>query len=260
MAFQVQITSLQQLPPITSTTATVALRFTVTGVRPDFAQVYALTVGETDPGGQGDLVDQVDLSITESDYYSQFNLLAGMIYRIAVCPRTGSKDNPEDKIDGVYWESYCVYAPITTQAYEGNNARIPPHITELQPQPYSLTHPAQIVVSWQSQPYDKFLIWWTENGVPMAQGEVDSSGSSGSWAAGPVTPGAKYTFSVKGGVSGGIFGNYLYSDWSPAVPFVAPANLRSLRQFLLASGVNPAKQTVRPLMKGQPSVKRFMQI
>jgi hypothetical protein len=85
----------------------------------------------------------------------------------------------------------------------------------------------QITVKWTSQPYNKFLIWWTQNGVAMDQGEIDDSQSGGSWTASPITPGALYTFSVKGGVSGGIGGNYLYSDWArrsrPPRPIAIPA-------------------------------------
>jgi len=123
-----------------------------------------------------------------------------------------------------------------------------------------MTKPDQITVKWTSQPYDKFLIWWTQNGMAMAQGEVDSSGSSGSWTASPTVPGAKYTFSVKGGTYGGVFGNYNYSDWGPTVTATAPHRYSSLRYFLRASGVNPGAQPLRKLTQKQSSVRKFMKL
>jgi hypothetical protein len=262
MSFGVQFTGLKQQPPLTATKATIIAQFAALGVRPDLVQVYAVNLGETDPGGLGDLVDTVDLTIPDPTYASVFTVPAGYFYRIWLCPRSGSKESPEDTTDGVYWETYCVWETIVAQAAPAPGAqRVPPSISGLDAEPATATQPDRITVKWQSpQSYDKYLIWWTEDGQAMDQGEVDGTATAGSWTASPTVPGRTYTFSVKGGVSGGILGNYLYSDWSPAIKLVAPAHRRSLRQFLVASGVNLSAQGVKALLKRQKSLRGFMKV
>jgi hypothetical protein len=261
MAFEITFTGLSQQPPYSDTTATILAQFTVTGVKPDFVQVYAANLGETDPAGLGDLVDKQDLTIPHSTYDSVFTVPAGYLYRIWLCPRTGTEDNPDELIDGQYWEGFCVWQLIVARATPTMGQRQPPWVSGIDPEPANLTQPDRITVKWGSpQSYDKYLISWTKNGEPMDQGEVDSAAISGAWTATPITPGARYTFSVKGGVSGGILGNYLYSDWSKAIAVVAPPHFRSLRQFLTASGKNPAAQGVASLMKSQHSLRSFMKL
>jgi len=261
MAFEIQFTGLKQQPPYTDTTATILAQFAFTGLKPDFVQVYAVNLGETDPGGLGDIVDTVDLTIPDFNYSSVFTVPAGYFYRIWLCPRSGTKDNPDDQIDGEYWESYCVWQEIVARASPTTGQRQPPWVSGLDPEPLNLKQPDRITVKWSSpQAYDKFLIWWTQNGADMAQGEVDGTATSGSWTASPTVPGARYTFAVKGGVSGGILGNYLYSDWSKAIAVVAAQHSLSLRQFLTSSGINPAAQGVSSLLKGQTSLRKFMKL
>lgn len=263
MSFEVRITSITQQQPYTVNVATLLIQFQVLGVRPDFVQVYAVNYGETSPAGLADVADIVDLTIPESGYVSTIKVLAGAIYTIWLCPRSGSKDNPDDQIDGVYWESYCVGQTYVTKAFPlPETQRQPPVITAIDARPATMTKPDQITVTWTSQPYDKFLIWWTQNGLAMDQGEIDNSQSGGSWVASPSVPGARYTFSVKGGVSGGIGGNYLYSDWGPTITATAPRNYSSLRYFLRASGINPGAQGLRSLMhqQHQPSLRKFMKL
>jgi hypothetical protein len=211
----------------------------------------------------GDIADTVDLSIPESGYASTINVLAGAIYTIWLCPRSGSKDNPDDQIDGAYWESYCVGQTVVTQAFPLPAAhRQPPIISNVDAEPATISNPDRMIVRWTSQPYDKFLIWWTQNGLAMDQAEIDNSQSGGSWTASPTVPGARYTFSVKGGVSGGILGNFLYSDWKPTITATAPHHFSSLIYFLRASGINPAAQGLRSLMQQhhQPSLRTFMKL
>jgi hypothetical protein len=263
MAFDIRFTYLKQEAPFTANVARLLIEFEVIGIKPDFVQIYAVNYGETTPAGLGDAVDTVDLSITESQYSDTIQVNAGAIYTIWLCPRTGTKDNPDDQIDGAYWEGFCVGQTIVTQSVPlPPTQRQPPIITGIDAEPATMTKPDQITVKWTSQPYDKFLISWTQNGVAMDQGEVDSSGSSGSWTASPTVPGARYTFSMEGGVSGGILGNYLYSDWGPTVTATAPHRYSSLRLFLRASGVDPGAQGLRSLMhqQHQPSLRKFMKL
>jgi hypothetical protein len=261
MAFEIRIQSIQQVPPITANDAKLLIQFQVLGIKPDFVQVYAVNYGETTPAGLGAIADTVDMTIPDPVYASVIDVLAGAIYTIWLCGRTGTKDNPDDQIDGVYWESLCVGQTVVTKSDPLPAAqRKAPIISGIDAEPATISDPDRITVKWTSQPYDKFLIWWTQNGEALAQGEVDSSGSSGSWTASPTVPGARYTFAVKGGTYGGIFGNYNYSDWGPTISATAPRQYSSLRYFLRASGVNPGAQPLRKLAHKQSSVRKFMKL
>jgi hypothetical protein len=263
MAFDIRFTYLQQETPFTANVATLLIEFEVIGIKPDFVQIYAVNYGESTPAGLGDAVHTVDMSITESQYSDAIQVNAGAIYTIWLCPRTGSKDNPDDQIDEAYWEGFCVGQTIVTKSVPlPATQRQPPVITSIDAERATMTKPDRITVTWTSQPYDKFLIWWTQSGAAMDQGEIDNSQSGGSWTAIPTTPGARYTFSVKGGVSGGIGGNYLYSDWGPTITATAPHHYSSLRLFLRASGINPGAQGLRSLMHQQhhPSLHKFMKL
>jgi hypothetical protein len=261
VGFDINFQSLEQIAPITANDAKLQIDFTVNGNQPDFVQIYAVSYGETTPAGLGDIAAIIDMDPSKTAYTRKIDVPAGAIYTIWLCPRTGSRDEPDDQTDGDYWESLCVGKTITTRSSEsGESGRQPPVISGVDAVPATTTKPDQITLKWTSQPYDKFLISWTQNGVAMDQGEIDSSGSSGSWTASPTVPGAKYTFSVKGGVSGGIFGNYNYSDWGPTVTVIAPPHFSSLRYFLRASGVNPGAQPLRKLTQKQSSVRKFMKL
>lgn len=116
----------------------------------------------------------------------------------------------------------------------------------------------RITVSWSSPTnYDKFLVWWTEDGIALQQGEIDSAGTSGSWTA-PTAPGHWYTFQVEGGLSSGL--GYDYSGWGPKVRILAPPNLTDLRQYLLNSGVNPVGRSLRSVMPSSDTLRKFMRI
>ncbi|HEY4931214.1 MAG TPA: hypothetical protein VII23_06555 [Terriglobales bacterium] len=260
MSFQLEWVSLQQVKPFKPDGAQLLIQFRVLGLKPDFVQVYAVNYGETTPSGLADLKDAVPMDSPGPIYTSVIGVEAAAFYTIWLCPRSGEKDSPDDQIDEQYWESFCVGQTIVTQSVElPPNQRQAPMITAIDAEPATLTQPDRITVRWSSQPYDKFLIWWTQNGEGNAQGEVNSSSS---WIASPTVPGARYTFAVKGGTYGGVLGNYLYSDWGPTVKAKAPFHYSSLRQYLRASGINPGAQGLRSLMHQhhQPSVRRFMKL
>lgn len=140
-----------------------------------------------------------------------------------------------------------------------------PGAPRLTPQPATITTDNSILVSWTSpQSYDKYLIWWTYEGAPQGvsfpQGEVDNTGSTGSWTASPTTSGYTYTFKVEGGNKNlwGILG-YHYSGWGPTASVPAVPNFTSLRAFLQASGVS-LPQRMRSLMSSQASLRTFMKL
>jgi hypothetical protein len=136
----------------------------------------------------------------------------------------------------------------------------PPTVKVDANEPATLQGPGTITVSWVSIQYDKFLIWWTVNGQSLAQGEVDTGGTSGSWTTNqPVSPGAVYTFSVEGGTSAGLSG-YNYSGWGNTVTVTAVQNLLSLVQFLVHSGINPAGLSIDSMKGGRTSLKQVMQL
>lgn len=250
---QLVLNSIKQIPPITPTTAQVKVNFTLLGILPDFVQIYASSASGTGPS---QLADTVDMSPPENQYDDIITLQAGIYYTIYACPRTGSKDNLDDQIDGQYWESYCQMETIITQASSsppGGNM-VPPVITSLTPQPATISQGNRITVAWSSPThYDKFLVWWTENGIANAQGEIDSGGNSGSWTA-STFPGNWYTFAVEGGVSDGW--GYNYSAWGPTVRIMGSANLTSLRQYLQSSGV----VSLRSVMHSGDTLRKFMKL
>ncbi len=261
MSFQLEWVSLQQIKPFKPDGAQLLIQFRVLGELPDYVQVYAVNYGETTPSGLADLKGTVKFDTPGPIYSSIIGVEAAAFYTIWLCPRSGEQESPDDQIDEQYWESFCVGQTIVTQSVElPPNQRQAPTITAIDAEPATLTQPDRITVKWTSQPYDKFLIWWTQNGEANAQGEDGNSGSSGSWTASPTVPGARYTFAVKGGTYGGVFGNYLYSDWGPTINATAPHHFSSLRLYLRASGINPGAQRLRSLTQKQASVRKFMKL
>jgi hypothetical protein len=165
------------------------------------------------------------------------------------------------QIDPDETTSYTVWLQPLPAPGGGSNSFPPPYAPELEPQPATIQDSNRIAVRWgSSYSYDKYLIWWFENGVAKPQGEVDSGGITGSWTAEPTIPGAVYSFEVEGGVKNlwGILG-YIYSGWSTLQTVTAVPNLTSLKAFLQTSGVS-LPQNLRALMSPQTSVKTFMKL
>jgi hypothetical protein len=263
MGFDIRFLSLEQETPFTAGNTKLFVQFEIIGAKPDFVQIYAVNYGETTPAGLADIAASVDVSDAASIYFREIVVQAGAVYTIWLCPRTGSQDEPDDQIDGEYWEGLCVGQTIVTKSDSlPDDQRNAPIITGIDAEPATISNPDQITVTWTSQSYDKFLVWWTKNGEGLAQGEIGGPRSGGSWTASPTVPGARYTFAVKGGTYGGIFGNYNFSDWGPTVKATAPPHYSSLRLFLRASRVLPLPQGLRSLMHAhkQSSVRKFMKL
>jgi len=184
--------------------------------------------------GDPDLPDQVQISANE--YGPQYTIL-----------------EPDDPAVSICLQPYP--NPQTT----GQPTK--PVVRVVANEPATLQAGGSITVSWVSSQYDKFLIWWTVDGEPLAQGEDKNSGTSGSWTTNQaVYPGATYTFAVEGGTSSGPLTGYNYSGWGNTVTVQAAQNLRSLRQFLLLSGINPSGLHVRSIMGGLTSLKAVMKL
>ena len=136
-----------------------------------------------------------------------------------------------------------------------------PVIIKTDAEPATLTGDNSITISWISSQYDKFLVWWTVVGQALAQGEINSPGTSGTWTTNQAcSPGAPYTFAVEGGIGQGLASGYNWSGWGPTVDVTAVQNLRSLVQFLKHSGINPAGLSVESIMGGQTSLKKVMKL
>src|ERR1700733_4735337 len=142
MSLGITITGLHQQTPYTATTATFTVQFAITGDPPDFVQVYASNLGETDPGGLGDLVGVIDFSAPDPSLFCSFTVPAGEVYKVWVCARLGTPDDPDPKPDGVNWDNYCEFqiaVARATPAPEGQ--RSPPWISNIDPEPANATQP-----------------------------------------------------------------------------------------------------------------------
>jgi hypothetical protein len=261
--FQIRFLSIEQMT-FTSPTCKVLIRFEIDGPKSgvDIVQVYAVNAANAEPSGLGDVVDSVDMTIAEAEYPSVVDLQAGAAYQIHLCPRSKTGDQLDDQTEGAYWETFCIAQTFVTQAPGQPTQTYPvPVITSFQSDPADISRPNRITVSWTSaQSYDKFLVWWLIHGmnIPQAEGEIDSGGYSGSWTAQPTQPNVLYDFSLKGGLS--AFWNFIYSDWSPPLQVRAAGNLTSLRKFITGGGTSSNSIHIRPLMKGETSIRKFMHL
>src|SRR5579884_3992198 len=91
--FSVDFIGIKQMT-YTSPTCKVEINFQITGPHSgvDLVQVYAVNAADPISNGLGDVVDSVDLSITEHQYTSTVDLPAGSAFTIALCPRSKTGD------------------------------------------------------------------------------------------------------------------------------------------------------------------------
>lgn len=260
--FEINFLSIKQTTN-TSPTCKVQINFQVTGPHTsiDLVQVYAVNSVDTAPNGLGDVVDTVDLTITEFQYTSQPDLPAGSAFTIALCPRSKTGDTLDDQIDGQYWESYCVYQPFTTQLTPGIGA---PQVSVSSIEPATLNHPNEITIAWSGDNYtDGQVLWGTlktprQNVIPF---QPTDQGNEPNYN-------GQYTANIPSALQGQILSFTVqvrnsFNDatlWYPTTIGVLSArNYRSLRQFLQASGVNfPA--SIRQILKTGHSIRALMQI
>lgn len=241
-----QLDQVKQIGPMDPVSAQVYLSWTLTGKLPDFVQIYARLAGDS---GQGVLKDNADVNPPDNQGSTTITLLAGAYYEIFVCPRNGSKENPEDTTDGLYWEAACELRTIVTQATEpAPSPHPPPRITALNATPRTLNGDGGITVQWtSSRAYDRFRVNWSMSGLALQPGEFNHVGTSGSWTA-PAKPNQLYKFNVQGGVSAGVSGDYHWSDPSPTISANPARPIISLRTLLTKSNINPSGAKLSALL------------
>jgi hypothetical protein len=240
--------------------ANLLINYQINGILPDFVQVYAVNAASADTSlvGPGTFVQDFDVSPPEGIYHQTLQLSAGTIYTIFLCPRTGSQDNPDNTIDGEYWESSCVFTTFTTTkpGPPPGKGLVPPVITSVVPQPAKVGIGNSITIAWVTPTsYQLFQV------APIYDGQAvqQASPTTDSWTTG-TDPGHHYSFAVQGGVYQGASGTYNWSNFGPRVPVTAAENLHSLRQFLQFSGINPVGARLRSLMPSGETLRKFMDL
>lgn len=183
------------------------------------------------------------------------------------------------------WQSFALSVTIATPARQGTGEvkvppRRPPTITRLDtappvvrvlpplpPLPVTLPNvvkvPGRIRVHWiAGDDFGKYLVRWVSND-PFGRGnnplgmDVEKGGRSGVYELVGAIPGVEYSFNVKGGWG---WPGWRYTEWSEPVRTIAQPNLRGLRAYLLASGIDPASGVRRYLEADGGSVRSFMQL
>jgi hypothetical protein len=222
--------------------------------------VYAVNAVDTN-SGLGDLVDTVDLTITEYQYTSQVDLQSGAAYTLALCPRSLTGGVPDDQTeDEGYWETYCVTYPFTTQADDNpNNPQLNVHT-----QPATLNNPNQITVGWSSNNYTDGQVIWS----PPINGQTSYSFQATDQGNVPNYTGT-YSLNIPSNLAGHAFSFTVqvrnqFQDatlWYKSTVIVqAATNYHSLLNFLAASNVGQLPIGVRQFMKGVNSLRSLMQI
>jgi hypothetical protein len=259
--FEIYFTEVRQTTT-GSTTCRVLITFNVTGPKTgiDQVQVYAVQAG-SQPAGLGNVVDTVDLTITESQYSSAITLPAGTAFTLALCPRTLENGTLSDQVEGEYWETFCVYQAFTT--YASDNPATP-FITVQQPIPATLSHANQITISWQSSDYtDGQVLWGPVTNPQQTTSSFDATDSgnvpdyTGTYTANipPNLAGQLIEFTVQ------VRNSFQDAElWFPSHVLARSAqNYTSLRKFLQASNVTPPTG-IRQYFKSTASLRALMQI
>jgi hypothetical protein len=207
----------------------------------------------------GNVVDSVDLTITESQYPSTITLLAGTAFKLALCPRTLDNGTLSDKVEGEYWETFCVYQAFTT--YASDNPATP-LITVQQPIPATLNHANQITIGWQSNDYTDGQVLWGPLTNPQQTVSSFNAGDSGNV---PDYTGT-YTTDIPSNLAGQLMEftvqvRNTFQDaklWFPSHVLVRSAqNYTSLRKFLEASNVAPSTG-IKQYFIGTTSLRALM--
>jgi hypothetical protein len=250
-----------------STTCRVLITFNVNGPKTgiDLVQVYAVQggapPGPLGPGGLGNVVDTVDLTITESQYESAITLPAGTAFTLALCPRSKDNGGLSDQVEGESWETFCVFQAFTT--YASNNTATPV-ITVQPPISATLNHANQITISWESDDYTDGQVIWGPLTNPQQTVSAFNASDSGNV---PDYTGT-YTADIPPNLAGQLIEFTVqvrnsiqdYKLWFPSHVLVRSAqNYTSLRRFLGASNV-ALPTGIRQYFKGTMSLRALMQI
>jgi hypothetical protein len=260
----VNISNPVQLKPYTLPNAKVQISFNLTGLPPDIVQVYAQEAGSQPANlNAATLVGTIDWQTPNPEGLITVEVQAGSAFTFWLCPRNETDGVPDNQYADDYWEVSCTNAGSLTTKVPQTQIDQPtkPVIVKTVNEPATLNADASITISWVSSSYDKFLVWWTVNGQSLAQGEVDTGGTSGTWTTNQqLSQGADYTLAVEGGTSAGLFAGYNWSGWGPSVTVRALQNTDSLVTFLTNSGINPAGLSVSSIMGGKTSLKEVMKL
>jgi hypothetical protein len=260
------------IPPVTQVstssdgaTATMAITYNIEGPQTevDFVQLYAVNAAAADASlvGAANFVQYFDVTPLDPQYHQQFQLAAGTIYTLFLCPRSGSQENPDEQFNGEFWEDSCVSIQVTTKTTPPTGTGlVPPKIISVVPQPTRVNQGNSIAIAWTTPSvYQQFQIAPTYDGETLMQGQTTGTPAPESWTM-QTAPGHVYTFAVQGGVWDGAANTYTWSVFGPRVSVTAVANLRSLRLFLQYSGINPAGAVLSSIKPHGDTLRRFMQL
>jgi hypothetical protein len=247
------------------TTANMGIYYNIGGPQTevDFVQLYAVNAAAADPSlvGAANFVTDFDVNPADPDYYQNFTLQAGTIYTLFLCPRSGSQESPDEDFNGEYWEASCESWQVTTTTTPpSGTGLVPPKIVSVVPQPARVNQGNSITIAWSTpSTYQQFQIAPIWNGQALQQGTTTGNPAPESWTT-QTAPGQQYSFAVQGGVYDGAAGNYTWSAFGPRVNVTAAENLRSLRQYLQDSGINPVGAVLSKIKSSGDTLRQFMQL
>jgi hypothetical protein len=205
---------------------------------------------------------------------------------IAVVPRLLDDDGsplakmPDAQGEQHAWHAFKVTGVITTTARQDPEPPPEPEPIPALADPVSFPAVVQVLpgmpllaklggrirVQWTAaRDYDRYELSWTTNhpiglGGNVAGMVVDGDGASGSFVLHDAIAGLEYAFAVRGVATGFLGLDPTRSDWSPPRRVVARAKLRGLREYAIASGLDPAAGVRRYLLADAGSVRSFMQL
>jgi hypothetical protein len=225
--------------------ATVLLVFDVLGPIQDGDVVTIIAAPRSQASSPGILVAKVELTPSQHfGYAASVTLQSGVPFTIFFCPRA-EPDNPDEKIDGQPWETFCVSIQFSTQA-PGQSPPTPPAmpapvIDSSTVRQATLRAGSRVDIHWTSpRAYDAYRVIFFIGSQPGATATINSGGSTGSFGISPAPPGQRFQFTVNGVVIHSFLGIEFsedVSDASDAVTVIVPPNTRSLRTFLRLSGI-----------------------
>jgi hypothetical protein len=262
MPFSTLFTSIKQMT-YGSPTCKVLILFEMRGSwsEADIVQVYAVNAVNTTSNGLGDIVDTVNINITDFQYSSLPDLQSGAAYSLGLCPRSKTGDVLDDEIEGQPWESFCVFQSFVTKLTDDPAV---PQIKVESAEPATLLHPNQITISWSSSAYTDGQVLWGPQTNPQQNVYSFKAVDKGNV---PDYTG-KYTATIPANLANQVFSFTVqvrnqFQDarrwFGNTVKVLSARNYYSLRQFLLANNV-PLPAGIRQYLHGTNSLRTLMQI